>query len=134
MVSKVFTYLRKRGIAVAFVALAVAGAVAIDSSAKHEAKSSALVVYDSQLAACHRGNTLRTEINHRVGVVGVQRQVLLQFIESAEAARLSSYANTHQATDKIAADEYASLANQVRTQIHYGTVPIIDCERAIKKP
>lgn len=134
MVSKLRKWLRDNSTVVAFMLLAGAGAYAIDTSARSTAANSARVLYQSQLDSCRRGNALRDEVNRRVETVNTQRSVLLDFIQSAEEARRATYTQSHHASDKEAADVYQHLANQVQTQLHYRTVPLVDCFKVIKKP
>lgn len=120
--------------ATAYVILALAAGVAIDRSAKTTAHESARILYNSQIAACERGNLLRAEINRRVRSNLVERDALIDFLDTAEVARRASYAKTHQVSDLKAAEGYARLIREVRQKVHFNKVTIVRCNHAIARP
>lgn len=123
---------------IAFLLLAAGCALAISASAKNAARDAArkaaLINYQSQLAACKRGNILRHEINRRVGETDVTRSVVVGFLHSAESARRSAYLHEgHHPTDAQAAAAYAALAER-ENKLRYHTVPVVNCLTVIKLP
>lgn len=115
---------------VAFLILALVGGWAIKGSAD----SSADKLYRSQIEACERGNTLRAESNRRVTSHEVDRNALVAFLNAAESARVSAYERDGNEADKVAAEDYADLAELVRNQVVFEPVSIVDCTEVIEKP
>lgn len=115
---------------IAFVVLALAGGFGIKASADSSADS----LYQTQLDSCHRGNTLREESNRRVRAHEIDRDALLDFLKTAETARLSAYDRDGNKSDLAAAEDYRQLHNRVQTQVVFQPVSIVDCEKVIDKP
>lgn len=123
--------------AIAFLMVAIAATVAIDLSANHTAhvaaKTAAIVLHDSQIAACHRGNDLRRQINARTADSETSRQVLLSFLRSARTARLDSFAVNKAQSDLQAANQYASQIKREQ-RVHFVPVEIVNCKQAFPSP
>lgn len=146
--TRIKSFIKRRASLLAFIALAVVVAIAINASAsrtgREAAQSAARVVsqaatrasgllYRSQLEGCVRGNVLRREINRRVNQTDITRGVVVSFLRSAESARYSNYAQSHQTSDLKAARSYGRLAER-EGKLRYSTVPIVNCSVAIAKP
>lgn len=91
-------------------------------------------LYRTQYQACLRGNTLRSESNTRLRAHRADTKGLLDFLASAQAAREASYRQTHQASDKAAAEAYAGIATNVKANARFKLVTIVDCRKAVPHP
>lgn len=135
--SKLVRWLRHRGAAIAFVFLALCAGVAINHAAsvtaKKDAHSAAVIVYQSQISSCLRGNSLRAEINRRVGTFANEKSILREFLDSAAAARRANFAANHAPSDEKAAVQYANLSLRV-SRLHYDRSPEVNCYKVIRKP
>lgn len=114
----------------AFLFVALAAGIAINKSAKDTAKQAARVTYLSQVQSCFYSNEFRKTVNKRIAILAEQREVLLVLLKSARTARLA----THTKADLAAARSYQRLIKQVKGSIHFNDVPIIQCDKVIKKP
>jgi hypothetical protein len=114
----------------AFLILAIAGGIAIQATQRHSADR----LYQNNLASCERGNELRIESNKRVPAHRTEATVVLDFLHSAEQARRANYHETHQASDKQAAQQYHALSRRLKAHVHFQDVPVIDCQAVIQKP
>lgn len=130
-------FVREHVQAIAYLMVAIAAGVAIDLSANHTAHVSAheaaSVLYHSQIQACHRGNSLRRQINARTHESATSRSVLISFLKSAQRARLDSYKLAHEPADLHAAQSYgAQIARE--EQVHFNPVALTNCKQAFPKP
>lgn len=124
---------KKRGPVAAFIGLAIAGGVAINDSAKHTARSSALTVYHAQYKACIRGNSLRREINNRVAIFESEKDIVRAFLDGAAKARLANFKATHLQSDYTAFTQYSALSARMG-KLHYDLSPEINCKVAVPAP
>jgi hypothetical protein len=113
------------GAAIAFVLLAVVAIVAFNQSITNSDNK----LYQSQLAACKRGNLVREESNRRIGAHQLDRDVLKQFLDSAEKARRAS----GKREDIKTANEYHRLSTSLNS-VTFKPTPLIDCNKAVHKP
>jgi hypothetical protein len=131
-------YTARYGGALAFILLAFFGGVAINGSAKNTARVTAnratQALYQSQLAACHRGNSLIQETNRRIGTDLIMREAVISFLDASRRVRMASYRVTHQLADKEAASKYKNLIVDVKTTVKYRVVPLVDCRKEVSKP
>lgn len=132
--TRMFSWIKRRKAAVAFVILALAIGLAIQREADHAARSSAVTVWHSQLHSCARGNKFRTDINQRLRASNTVRVQLIGFLEDASAARWANFGSTHLAADRKAAQEYAARAARVRSKVVYVPFPQISCSKVYPKP
>ena len=119
----------RNSVLVSFIILALVGGWAIKSSADNGTRK----LYESQIAACERGNLLRKETNDRVHDQLESTQVLQSFLDSAATAREAAFQANGQPEDKKAAEAYLRLSGRLES-VQFDTVPIINCKEAIKKP
>lgn len=116
----------RNSVLVSFILLALVGGWAIKSSADNGTQK----LYVTQIQSCERGNTLRSESNERLSSHLADRDVLREFLAAARQARLSSGTPT----DVAAAQSYGELIEILNDKVKFSKVPIIDCQKAIKKP
>lgn len=104
---------------VAYVAMAVALAVAVERSAHHDA----VEVRDALVASCERVNVLRAEVNRRSGVHRLDAELLA---ETLRFAATLSPADTDRARFRAFARRAA--------QLPFRDVPLTDCQAQIPRP
>lgn len=83
-------------------------------------------LYNAQIAACNRNNSLRAESNRRIASHNLEKEVLDGFIASAAQARSAT-------GDKDVAAQYELLRAKLAT-ITFKPLHIINCQQAIPKP
>lgn len=83
--------------------------------------------HKQQQQACIRQNRQATESNRRIHNSEVLRNVLLQFTSSAAKARIQSYVKSHDTNDLQAAKAYEQDNYDIRTKLHYKTIPLVHC-------
>lgn len=123
--TKLVNFKAKYGIALAFILLAAVSGWSIN----HSAQRSADELRAAQVAACIRGNALRTESNRRMQSHIADRNTLAKFLAAAEIARRQS----PKPSDKIAANQYAKLRTSLINNVTFKLSPLIDCEKAVPK-
>lgn len=114
---------------VSFILLALIGGWAIKSSAD----SSAERLYQTQIEACEGSNDNRRESNQRVGQHRTDTSVLRDFLLSAATARSAAYERDGEAADLVAAKAYEQGAERLRA-VNFNQLPLVNCQKAIKKP
>lgn len=116
----------------AFVVLAVAGALAFQSSSGETAD----LLYENTYAACLRGNVLRAETNDRLVLLETQKEVLTNFLRSAvDVRRSDSKRNGVNAeANNRAIKEFRSYIKKLEETPSLSPVQVVDCAKAIKKP
>jgi Skp family chaperone for outer membrane proteins len=127
-------WLFKHRAMVAFIALAIATIIALNSSAKHTAQSAARINYQSAVASCHRGNTLRVSINSDLNQAARTEALMVRFMTDAAGARKATYESTHLPADGRAYHQYATLATHARRRIHFKPLAQVNCGHSILKP
>lgn len=123
------------GVAIAFIILALFAGVAIDHSAHSTARSTALILWKSQLKGCYRSNYLRRELNVNVlGSTMANSFVLHTFLHDASVARYASWHAAHLTADFNAAFDYEWLAVYDQDHVHFVSIQEPICRAVYPKP
>lgn len=101
---------------------------------QRSADTRARLDYKNSVAACQRGNKLRTESNNRIAAHQADKQGLVDFLEGARRARLAGYVRNRNSEDLKAARNYAAIIKRVNAQVRFDSVALVDCPNQFTKP
>lgn len=118
-------FLSRYGVMFAFLALALAGAYAMNLGDNNADNN----LYHSQLAQCEKLNDLKNESNQRVKAHVLEQNALGAFLVSAAEAREASGTKI----DKRTAATYRKLSKDVRS-ITFDLLPLENCNETVPKP
>lgn len=124
------TFVRRHGPILAFIILALITGIALRSVVVQGNDA----IYRGEIQQCSLVNRISNESNKRGQAGKESTQILREFLQSARAARIAAFHQTHEATDEIAAQSYSDLIQRLDRHVRFNTTPLIDCKKAIPKP
>lgn len=130
---KVFRWLDKRRVAIAWVILGIAIAGAVSVTARHAAHVTATKLYTAQVQGCYRANDTRRLVNVELKAAQLSQSVNEQFLSDAAAARVAAYKITHVANDLQTARKYEHLL-QLQRRVEFTPLAIVNCKEVIPRP
>jgi hypothetical protein len=123
-------FLRRNKQAIAFGIMAIAVIFALNSVINTTADH----LYRDQIAACEQTKNVAIESNQRIPAARSSVHILRKFLVSARKARLAAYHRTHAPSDATAAKEYLGLIQSLDRGVHFAFVPIVNCQKIVRKP
>ena len=122
-------WVRTHRTAIAFVVLALAIAWVVQTGNARSADR----LYNNAIAACQRGNALRTESNERAPIHEKALVIERRFLLTAAEARTRAYERDGAPEDRKAAQSYREQAGEL-DGLTFTVVPLVDCKATVKHP